>query len=146
MKHMNLETLANGAFSVQVNRAIQEVAENIQDPNTEASAARKITVTIGFKPNKDRNFVATSVQAKTTLAPALGTVTALSMGKDIKTGKVEVVEVTTGQIPGQMSVNDVPGVVPEQKTYDPDTGEIYEQNDVPVETAERTIIDMRRKA
>ena len=146
MKHMNLETLANGAFSVQVNRAIQEVAENIQDPNTEASAARKITVTIGFKPNKDRNFVATSVQAKTTLAPALGTVTALSMGKDIKTGKVEVVEVTTGQIPGQMSVNDVPGVVPEQKTYDPDTGEIYEQNDVPVEAAERTIIDMRRKA
>lgn len=146
MKHMNLETLANGAFSVQVNRAIQEVAENIQDPNTEASAARKITVTIGFKPNKDRNFVATSVQAKTTLAPALGTVTALSMGKDIKTGKVEVVEVTTGQIPGQMSVNDVPGVIPEQKTYDPDTGEIFEQNDVSVEAAERTIIDMRRKA
>ena len=46
MQHINLETLANGAFSVQVNRAIQEVAENIQDPNTEASAARKITVTI----------------------------------------------------------------------------------------------------
>lgn len=146
MQHINLETLANGAFSVQVNRAIQEVAENIQDPNTEASAARKITVTIGFKPNKDRNFVATSVQAKTALAPALGTVTALSMGKDIKTGKVEVVEVTTGQIPGQMSVADVPGVVPEQKPYDPDTGEIYEQNDVPAEVAERTIIDMRRKA
>ena len=39
MQHINLETLENGAFSVQENRAIQEVAENIQDPNTEASAA-----------------------------------------------------------------------------------------------------------
>ena len=146
MQHINLETLANGAFCVQVNRAIQEVAENIQDPNTEASAARKITVTIGFKPNKDRNFVSTSVQAKTALAPALGTVTALSMGKDIKTGKVEVVEVTTGQIPGQMSVADVPGVVPEQKPYDPDTGEIFDQNEESDGTVERNIIDMRKKA
>lgn len=37
MRHVNLETLANGAFSVQVNRAFKEVTENIQDPNTDAS-------------------------------------------------------------------------------------------------------------
>lgn len=64
MQHINLETFANGAFSAQVNRAIEEVAKNVQDPNTDATAARKITVTIGFKPNQERNFVATGVQTK----------------------------------------------------------------------------------
>lgn len=106
MKHINLETFANGAFTAQVNRAIEEVTKNIQDPNTEASAARKITVTIGFEPNGERNFVATGVQTKTTLAPALGAVTALSMGKDIESGQVEAVEIGN-QIPGQMSMDQV---------------------------------------
>lgn len=150
MEHINLEKLANGAFSAQVNRAIEEVTKNIQDPNTEPGATRKITVTIGFKPNQERNFVATGVQTKTTLAPALGAVTAFSMGKDIRTGKVEAVEVNTGQIPGQMSVNDVPGVVPEadqEKAYDAETGEILEEGDGQREGgAERKVVDMRKQA
>lgn len=57
MQHINLEKFANGAFTAQVNRAIEEVTKNIQDPNTDAIAARKITITIGFKPNQERNFV-----------------------------------------------------------------------------------------
>lgn len=105
MQHINLETFANGAFTAQVNRAIEEVTKNIQDPNTDAGTARKITVTIAFKPNQERNFIATGVQTKTTLAPALGAVTALSMGKDLRTGEVEAVEIGN-QIPGQMSVQD----------------------------------------
>lgn len=124
MQHIDLEKFANGAFSAQVNRAIEEVTKNIQDPNTEALATRKIT--IGFKPNQERNFVTTGVQAKTTLAPALGTVTAMSMGRDIKTGNVEAVEVGN-QIPGQMSVQDLQtnsvGVVDGQ-AVDTETGEI----------------------
>ena len=129
MKHVDLEKFANGAFSAQVNRAIEEVTENIQNPNTDAGATRKITVTIAFKPNAERNFVATGVQTKTTLAPALGAVTAFSMGKNLQTGEVEAIEMGN-QIPGQMSVNDVPGVVPENvvevedKAVDTDTGEI----------------------
>ena len=126
MQHIDLEKFANGAFSAQVNRAIEEVTKNIQDPNTEALATRKITITIGFKPNQERNFVTTGVQAKTTLAPALGTVTAMSMGRDIKTGNVEAVEVGN-QIPGQISVQDLQtnsvGVVDGQ-AVDTETGEI----------------------
>ncbi|WP_418215050.1 hypothetical protein [Blautia sp.] len=144
MKHINLETFANGAFTAQVNRAIEEVTKNIQDPNTEPGAARKITVTIGFKPNQDRNFVATGVQTKTTLAPALGAVTAISMGKDIRTGEVEAVEVNTGQIPGQMSMDDVQASSPESggtvevdgKTVDAETGEIKSDK----------VVDLRKKA
>lgn len=144
MKHINLETFANGAFTAQVNRAIEEVTKNIQDPNTEPGAARKITVTIGFKPNQERNFVATGVQTKTTLAPALGAVTAISMGKDIRTGEVEAVEVNTGQIPGQMSMADVQQSSPEDgdtievdgKTVDAETGEIKSDK----------VVDLRKKA
>lgn len=141
MKHINLETFANGAFTAQVNRAMEEVTKNIQDPNTEPSATRKITVTIGFKPNQERNFVATGVQTKTTLAPALGAVTALSMGKDIQTGEVEDVEIGN-QIPGQMSMEDLPqapadtGTVEvDGKTVDAETGEITGK-----------VVDLRKKA
>lgn len=149
MKHINLETFANGAFTAQVNRAIEEVTKNIQDPNTEPGATRKITVTIGFKPNQERNFVATGVQTKTTLAPALGAVTALSMGKDIKTGQVEAVEVNTGQIPGQMSIADTPGV----QLSESDTEEVAEINGKTVDTTtgeiimeqENKVIDLRAK-
>lgn len=89
MKHINMETFANGAFTEQINRELKKVTENIQDPNTDATAKRKITVMIEFKPNETRNFVTTGVQAKATLAPALGAVTALSMGKNLKTNEVE---------------------------------------------------------
>ena len=144
MKHINLENLANGAFTAQVNRAIEEVTKNIQDPNTEPGATRKITVTIGFKPNQERNFVATGVQTKTTLAPALGAVTAFCMGKDLATGAVEAVEVNTGQIPGQMSMEDMQQPAPQAadtievdgKAVDPEAGEIKSDK----------VVDLRKKA
>ena len=130
MQHINLETFANGAFSAQVNRAIEEVTKNVQDPNTDATASRKITVTIGFKPNQERNFVATGVQTKTTLAPALGAVTAISMGKDIKSGEVEAVEIGS-QVPGQMSfAQETQPVAIDGQIVDPSTGEILEDNSV----------------
>lgn len=142
MQHIDLEKFANGAFSAQVNRAIEEVTKNIQDPNTEALATRKITITIGFKPNQERNFVTTGVQAKTTLAPALGTVTAMSMGRDIKTGNVEAIEVGN-QIPGQMSVQDPQtnsvGVVDGQ-AVDTETGEILGDTQ-----QDGKVIDLRTK-
>lgn len=138
MQHINLETFANGAFSAQVNRAIEEVAKNIQDPNTDASAARKVTVTIGFKPNQERNFIATAVQTKTTLAPALGAVTALGVGKDLRTGEVDCVEIGS-QIPGQLSLNLEEPEAETARGYDPSTGEIFETEP----KAENKVINLR---
>ena len=149
MKHMDMEKFANGAFTSQINRELEKVTENIQDPNTDATAKRRITVVIEFKPNEARNFVTTGVQAKSTLAPALGAVTALNMGKDLKTGEVEAVEIGN-QIPGQMSIDDVetPQAVQEEdnhngelnamvRTVDKSTGEIYET------PASSNVIDLR---
>lgn len=144
MKHMNMEEFANGAFTSQINRELEKVTENIQDPNTDATAKRRITVVIEFKPNDARNFVTTGVQAKSTLAPALGAVTALNMGKNLKTGEVEAVEIGN-QIPGQMSIEDV-GEAEEQaaqpdmvRAVDQSTGEIYE---TPASTS-NNVIDLR---
>lgn len=128
MKHFDLEQFAGGKLSAQINRALERVTENIQDPNTDPEKVRKITVTIAFKPNAERNYIATAVETKTALAPELGAVTALNMGKDIRTGKVECAEIMN-QIPGQISIEDVKEEQQQEESvegFDPETGEIYE--------------------
>lgn len=146
MKHINLEAFANGELSRQINRDLETVMRNIVDPNTEAKAARKIVVTIGFKANEQRNFITTSVNSKPTVAPALGAVTALGVQQDLTNGEIDVAEIGN-QIPGQMSVTDIPGVTPgdvvevEGKTVDVDTGEIVENQ----QGNSNKVVDLRRK-
>ena len=137
MKHINLEQFAGGKLSVQLNKALEKITENVQDPNTDAQKVRKINVSISLRPNDERNFVSTTVETKLSLAPELGATTALSMGRDLRTGEVEAIEIFN-QIPGQMSVNDVIDQEEEepQKAFDPDTGEIYEPSN--------KVIDLRK--
>lgn len=143
MQHINLETFANGAFAEQVNRAMEEVAQNIQNPNTDAKKARKITITLTVKPNDQRDFSTVGIEAKTTLAPTLGVVTAMTIGKDIKTGEVQAVEIGN-QIPGQMKFGDTEEVQEPaslKKVVDPSTGEVYE---IPQEQmVQDNVIDLR---
>lgn len=139
MKHFNLEEFAGGKLSVQLNKALEKVTENIQDPNTDAQKVRKINVSISLRPNDERNFVSTTVETKLSLAPELGATTALSMGRDLRTGKVEAVEIFNyNQIPGQMNVDDVIDQEEDEtpKAFDPDTGEIYEPSN--------KVIDLRK--
>ena len=137
MKHFNLEEFAGGKLSVQLNKALEKVTENIQDPNTDAQKVRKINVSISLRPNDERNFVSTTVGTKLSLAPELGATTALSMGRDLRTGEVEAVEIFN-QIPGQMNVDDVIDQEEDEtpKAFDPDTGEIYEPSN--------KVIDLRK--
>nr|DAM54510.1 MAG TPA: hypothetical protein [Caudoviricetes sp.] len=137
MKHINLEQFAGGKLSVQLNKALEKITENVQDPNTDAQKVRKINVSISFRPNDERNFVATTVETKLSLAPELGATTALSMGRDLRTGEVEAVEIFN-QIPGQMNVDDVIDREEDEtpKAFDPDTGEIYEPSN--------KVIDLRK--
>lgn len=137
MKHFNLEEFAGGKLSVQLNKALEKVTENIQDPNTDAQKVRKINVSISLRPNDERNFVSTTVETKLSLASELGATTALSMGRDLRTGEVEAVEIFN-QIPGQMNVDDVIDQEEDEtpKAFDPDTGEIYEPSN--------KVIDLRK--
>lgn len=137
MKHIDLEQFAGGKLSVQLNKALEKITENVQDPNTDAQKVRKINVSISFRPNDERNFVATTVETKLSLAPELGATTALSMGRDLRIGEVEAVEIFN-QIPGQMNVDDVIDQEEDEtpKAFDPDTGEIYEPSN--------KVIDLRK--
>lgn len=137
MKHINLEQFAGGKLSVQLNKALEKITENVQDPNTDAQKVRKINVSISLRPNDERNFVSTTVETKLSLAPELGATTALSMGRDLRTGEVEAVEIFN-QIPGQMNVDDVIDQEEDEtpKAFDPDTGEIYEPSN--------KVIDLRK--
>lgn len=143
MQHIDMETFANGALSEQFNRELETVTRNICDPNTDAKKPRKITLTITFKPNDQRDFNTAAVEARSTLAPTLGVVTAFNMGKDIRTGDVYAVEIGN-QLPGQLTM-----AIPEPsqaaepetiQTVDPSTGEIYE---TPIHT-NNNVIDLRQ--
>ena len=103
--NINLEKLAGGAFAEKLNEALMEVAENIQDPNTLATAKRSITVSLNFTPSKYRNMVKTTVAVKTKLAAAEEIETQMIMGRNMRTGQIEFAEYD-GQIPGQMSLSD----------------------------------------
>lgn len=55
-KPLKLETLQNGAVLEAFEVELQNVLDNIQDPNTKPDGAREVTVKLKFKPNKDRNY------------------------------------------------------------------------------------------
>ena len=129
MRHFNLETFAGGELSRQINRDIEAVMRNVVDPNTDVKAKRKITVTIEFKPNEQRNFITTNVNSKPTLAPALGAVTALGVQQDLTSGAIDVAEIGSKMPEATVKV--------EGKTVDTETGEIMEKGSKVVDFRKR---------
>ena len=101
---INLETLADGAFTQKLNEALLQVAENIQNTNTEATARRSITVTLKFDPDKDRELIRTTIAVQTKLAAAESIDTKMVMGVD-EDGEIELREYD-GQVAGQMRLDD----------------------------------------
>ena len=111
---INLETLAGGAFVEKLTKALAEVAQNIQDPNTNATAKRGIAVNIRFSPSKSRQVVSTAITVQTKLAATEAIETQMIMGINMRTGEIEVAEYD-GQIRGQTSLFD-----PVQQDEEPD--------------------------
>ena len=60
--------MARGAFEERVDYEMDKVIQNILDPNTKATAKRKITLTIELTPDDERRQIQVSVTAKSTLA------------------------------------------------------------------------------
>lgn len=142
---INLETMAGGALAEKINQAMEEVARNIQNPNTNPTTKREITVKIKFSPNKSRNVSNTSIAVSTKLAPTEAIDTQISMGIDLRTGELQIAE-WGGVIPGQMTIDEYQedrkaAAEEDRKDPDPDvneeTGEILEH---------RKPIDLRERA
>ena len=100
-KRNSIMQMAKGAFQERVDYEMSRVIDNILDPNTSATAKRKITLTIDLVPDDFRRTVAVSVQAKATLATTTPIKTALFITGD-SNGEMVVAEAVP-QAPGQIA-------------------------------------------
>ncbi len=86
---LSLESLAHGAAVEIFNEELQRVLDNIQDPNTNAMATRKVTLTVEIKPNSERTFAeGVKVQCVSKLAANAPITTHLFLGRNSKGGGI----------------------------------------------------------
>ena len=135
MQNIDLNTFANGAIQEKFNEALEKVLENMLDPNTSFKNKRGITIDIGFTQNENRDDASVSISVKTKTASPMPVETSVAMGKDLKTGDIEVQEYGK-QIKGQMSFTKAEEEM--ERTVDKSTGEIYE---TPV--TNNNVVDLR---
>lgn len=98
-ENSNILEMAHGAIMEQVDIEVTKVMQNILDPNTNATKARSITVTVEFKADDDRSRVFVSASAKSKLLPNNPIRTSLYVGAD-KNGEIIATELVPN-IPGQ---------------------------------------------
>ena len=96
--------LAWGAFQERVDLEMAKVIDNILDTNTKPTQKRKLTLTIEFTPDDDRQNIGGSGAVKSALAPTTPARTTLWAAGDDSTGECQVVEMVP-QVPGQMSMD-----------------------------------------
>lgn len=91
--------MARGAIQERSDYAMSSIMENILDANTSATAPRKLTIILEFKPDDERQTIAVKCTAKTTLAPTSPVVTSLYVADE--NNVMEMVP----QIPGQFCLD-----------------------------------------
>ncbi len=96
--------MARGAFEERVDLEMVKVIDNILDPNTKPTQKRKLTMTIEFTPDDDRQSIGVNVTVKSALAPTVPARTTLWVAGENSTGECQVVEMVP-QVPGQMCLD-----------------------------------------
>lgn len=90
-----------GAILERVDYEMGRVLENILDPNTKATAKRKITVGLELVPSADRKTITVLTTAKAALVPTDPVTTSLFITSAPNTGEMVVAEMVP-QVPGQI--------------------------------------------
>ena len=104
MNKDSLLEMARGAIIERVNYEAGKVFDNIEDPNTDYKAKRKICVTLTLEPiSEDRDVVKMDAQVKATLAPTLVIRTSVYTARD-EDGCPMFVEAAR-QTPGQIDMD-----------------------------------------
>jgi len=111
---INLETFANGAFAERTNEGIQQVLDNIADPNTEWKPKRKVTIELTFDTTEQREITNITTVVKTRLTPKSAVKTIMLIDRNLK-GEVLGAEFKK-QVAGQTFM-----------TVDPETGEVLSE-------------------
>lgn len=84
---ISLDTLDRGGVVELFGGCLQEVMDNIKDPNTKPEGVREITLTFKFKPGKERNYTNMTYAAKTKTQPVEPVNIPLFVDKDRTTKK-----------------------------------------------------------
>lgn len=90
MDGVTLDTIGGGALMELFDAELARILSNITDPNTDTTTKRVMTLTIKFKPNRDRDVADVELQCGTKLAGIQTVNTQLFMGKH--KGKLIAVE------------------------------------------------------
>ncbi|HIY91564.1 MAG TPA: replication terminator protein [Candidatus Companilactobacillus pullicola] len=102
--NFNLSEIAEGAVQAKFAKEVEKVCKNILDLNTDATKKRKITISLTYIPNDQRNSVDVVVETKSTLAPQVGTSTTMLLDRDLNTGYMAANELKS-KIPGQTYID-----------------------------------------
>lgn len=85
MQPVTLSTIGGGAAEELFDHALREVVKNVDDPNTDSTAKRRITLTIDIQPREDRQECTVTVGVKQTLAPVIAHSATIHVG--VKNGE-----------------------------------------------------------
>lgn len=96
--------MSMGAILERVDYEMGRVLDNIIDPNTKATAKRKITVNLELIPSSDRKTITVQSTAKSALVPTEPITTSLFITSQPGTGEMVVAEMTP-RVPGQVSMD-----------------------------------------
>ena len=124
-RNAEFDTLAGGELNMQFKRAIRQIGANIMDPNMDPKASRSITVSLTFKPRGD-GTVGLAFKVVPKLAGPAKVDTTLLIGQDARTGQVVLNEPGAAMRPVVVEAEEV-------KACNPETGEIYEPEDGPID-------------
>jgi hypothetical protein len=95
--------MARGAFLERVDYEMERVIDNILDPNTNATAKRKVSALLTFTPDAGRKNITIDFCVKPALVPTNTIRTTLYVAGESSDGAPRVVEMVP-QIPGQLDM------------------------------------------
>ena len=124
---ITFDNIAGGELAEKFTMALAQIGRNILDPNMDPIAARGMTINLKFKPGS-RGTIDIEFDIKTKLAGFQKSQTVFLVGQDINTGRIEMSEYGSDR-PQVTSVAAAYTEVrqPAAQTFDPSTGEIYEE-------------------
>ena len=118
----SLDDLMGGALLERFRKEFTAIQQNIHDPNTEATAARTITIKLTIKPDKSRASGKLYLDTTSNPAKVASHEVNVVFHRNDK-GEVAAAEFGADALPGQIDVEDI----------NLETGEVTANNAVPIE-------------
>lgn len=94
---VSLESISGGAAVERFGLLLQDVLNNIIDPNTDAKKTRSINLKFSVKPDETREFCSVEISSEAKLAPISPIKTQLFIGRDTRSGSGVACERSTRQ-------------------------------------------------